>query len=38
MQFATSRYLAGLMSLVAGLASHSMARDRDPICLMYLTG
>lgn len=38
MHFLTLRTMAALVWLVAGLIPSSMAGDRDPICLMYLTG
>lgn len=38
MHFLTRRIVAALVWLVAGLTTCSMASDREPICLMYLTG
>lgn len=38
MHILTLRTVAALVWLVAGLISSSMATDKDPICLMYLTG
>lgn len=38
MHFESYRTVAAVMWLVAGLVTPSIAREREPICLMYLTG